>query len=184
VEGNMSQQFPQDALPPPSEAHAARAATPGAAVDGGGGQVLDQVLGLLRGSGLEVRASRVENALALHPAGDPLAAARTILDWQRTGHARTTDAGTLLGAALKAQRGSPAAAPDATERNRVALTKQRDWARRHLPHLPEVFVMGTYEVMRYRLGRDPEPPTVAARVKQRLAELEAQEKQLAQERSG
>lgn len=79
-------------------ADAAPAATEQSAAAGG----VDQVMDLLRGSGLELRPHQIENALRGRP-GDPIAAAHTVLAWKRAGKTRATNAGTLLLAALRTQ---------------------------------------------------------------------------------
>jgi hypothetical protein len=105
---------------------------------------LDQVLELLRGSGLELRASAVASVLAAYPDGNGVAAARTVLDWRRAGQVRVHDAAVQLRNALRVQRGR------AARRDPVAhLAQLRAWAAEQLPELPEVLVVSALERERY-----------------------------------
>lgn len=64
---------------------------------------LDQVLGVLRGSALEVKPAGIDEVLARYPAANALEAAHTVMAWLHGGRARTRVAHRMLDAALGSQ---------------------------------------------------------------------------------
>lgn len=112
-----------------------------------------------------MRPSNVEAAVRANPHGDPVRAARAVLEWRREGRTRSRSAGVLLAAALRQQgTGRPLLDADAEQAARAlpgcdprqvagAVATLR-WARRRAERdgrrdRPEV----TVEAVRDMIGR-------------------------------
>lgn len=112
-------------------------------------------------TGLEVADHAIAHAIASQP-GDVEAAVKATIDLWATGENRTKAAGTLLLAALRSQARGYGQRTQ-TEKNAAIWERAQAFHQRHMPSLPEPFVVGAFLALR-RNGQDPEPGEVRAKV--------------------